>query len=194
VVCSSHVHRLVPCAAEDVALAVDLVPDPLLDVTRHAERAPRLEVVEASRGLWAAACEISHRHSFHENGRAERLPPMRNGWQRLPDRSTIRERFEPAHAVDGIIVLAVRDLSALRGRRAWPPSSIAKNTSALPSGGEFGPIARVLVSATVDERLKVAISDFGAIEPVVRQLDAVFSATGDEDHAREFAADRSQTD
>src|SRR5262249_13259363 len=73
-----------------------------------------------------------------------------------------------------------------------PSSSIAKNASALPSGGEFCPIARILVSATVYERLEVVISDFGAIEPIVRQLDAVFSAAGNEDHARELAADRAQ--
>src|SRR4029077_15349004 len=65
---------------------------------------------------------------------------------------------------------------------------------ALPSGGEFSPIARILVSATVDECLEVAIGDFGASGPVVRQRDAVFSAAGDEDHPREFAANRAKSD
>src|SRR5262249_47000228 len=172
----------------------DLVPDPLLHVARHAGRAPRFDIVEASRRLGSAAVEISHRHGFHEKGRAERFPPMRKSWQRLPNRSTIRERFEPAHAVDGIIVLTVRKCFELPSRRAGPSSSIAKNASALPSGGEFGPIACILVSATVEERLEIAIGDFVAIEPVVRQLDAVFSAAGDEHHAGEFGADRPQTD
>src|SRR5688572_31098781 len=97
---------------------------------------------------------------------------MPDGRQALARRAAERDRFEPAHPRHWMVGMALR----VRSQR---PRGGAGQACPIPKAGrthpealhEVRPVALIPVAAPVDERLEVAIGDFGPIEPVVGEAD-----------------------
>src|SRR5262249_45495960 len=120
------VARLVPGAAEDVALAADGVAGPLLDVAREVVGAVFADADRGADDRRPRRAEVAVLDDIRERAicRGGPSPVMHRG---QPLAGVLGERggFVPAHTLHGKVVLTLRIRTEAPGRRAGLPGGVA---------------------------------------------------------------------
>src|SRR5262249_12169506 len=116
-----RVRRIVPAAAQDIALGPGLVEAPFPRVAGHIVSPEAADAVELTHRGWSFSTQVALRNDRRAAPGERSSAPVIDGRQLGPGEPRIGGGFVPAHSGDGIVSLPFRIATALPRCRARPP-------------------------------------------------------------------------